>query len=59
MPVRYAIGACGSCLFSAVHYCFGHVGVNGWDDSVRGLILLCVLSISMFVGSCRSRDMEE
>ena len=33
--------------------------VNGGGGSVRGLILLCVLSISQSVGSCGSRDMEE
>ena len=35
------------------------LGVKGRGGSLRGLILLCVLSISMFVRSCGSREMEE
>ena len=35
------------------------LGVNGGRGSVRGLILLCALSISLSVGSCGSRDMED
>ena len=34
-------------------------GVKGGGGSVGGLILLCVLSISLFAGSCGSRDIEE
>ena len=32
--------------------------VKGGGGSVRGLFLLCVLSISLSVGSCGSREME-
>ena len=35
------------------------LGMNGGGGSERGLILLCVLSISPSVGSCGSRDMKE
>ena len=35
------------------------LGVERGGGSVRGLFLLCVLSISLSVGSCGSRDMEE
>ena len=33
--------------------------VKGGGGSVRGLFLLCVQYISLSVGSCRSREMEE
>ena len=32
--------------------------VNGAGGSLRGLILLCILSISLSVGSCESRAMK-
>ena len=35
------------------------VGVKGSDGSLRGHILLCVLSISLSVGSCGRRDTDE
>ena len=35
------------------------LGVKGSGGSLRGLILLCVLSISLSVGSCGSREKEE
>ena len=35
------------------------LGVNGGEGSMRALMLLCVLSISLSVGSCGSRDTEE
>ena len=35
------------------------LAVNGGGGSVRGLILLCFMSIYLSVGSCGSRDMEE
>ena len=37
---------------------FVMLGVNGGGGSVRGLILLCILSISLSVGSCESRAMK-
>jgi len=53
VPIGYAIGACGSCRFGTVL-----VMLKG-GGSVRGLILLCVLSIYLSVGWCGSLDMEE
>ena len=35
------------------------LGVKGSGGSLISLILLCVLSISLSVGSCGSRDMDE
>ena len=35
------------------------LGMKGGGDSVRVLILLCVLSISLSVGSCGSRELKE
>ena len=35
------------------------LGVNGGGGSVRGLFFLCVLCISLSVGSCGSRSLEE
>ena len=35
------------------------LGVNGSGGSLRGLIVLCDLSISLSVGSCGSREMHE
>ena len=34
------------------------LGLKGGRGSVRCLILLCVLSISLSIGSCGSRDMD-
>ena len=38
---------------------FVMLGVNKGGGSVTSLILLCVLSISLSLGLCGSRDMEE